>query len=295
VSAIAADAEAQSRMAKKRTYRHEESSPWLFGSGSIREFLPTAESHRSESRAKRKRPFILETALERHLLFSHDSVQSSMRLDDPDALTCEYTRRMMAFLLFNPDPREILMIGLGGGSLAKFCYRHLRDSRMTAVEIDADVIALRDEFCLPFDDERFRVVHADGARYLADRDEKLDVILVDAFDHEGVAPTLASSEFYRHAAARLSEQGVLVMNLSGEPTRYDAHLQRIYDAFGDRAALVPVCRGENELMFAFKRDVPFESEELKLLASTLERTLSLDFPRYRNLLASALRAEAPAA
>ena len=52
-----------------------------------------------------------------------------MSLDEPDALVTAYTRKMMAFLLFNPAPKRIAMVGLGGGSLAKFCYRNLPKPR----------------------------------------------------------------------------------------------------------------------------------------------------------------------
>jgi spermidine synthase len=227
-----------------------------------------------------RRPYIVETNGERHLLFSHDSVQSTMRLDDPDVLTCEYTRRMMSFLLFVPAPREIVMIGLGGGSLAKYCYRHLPDARLTAVEIDADVIALRDEFCIPLDDARFQVLHADGVRYLAHRREPIDVLIVDAFDEGGVAPSLATSEFYRNAAQRLSDAGLLVMNMSGEQGRYDAHLQRIHDAFGDLGLIATVHSGENDLLFAFKSAPQIETGELRARAQRWQSELGLDFPHY---------------
>ena len=60
-----------------------------------------------------------------------------------------YTRAMMAFLLFNPEPRHVLMIGLGGGSLAKYCHRKLPATRITVLELDHDVIALRAKFGIP--------------------------------------------------------------------------------------------------------------------------------------------------
>jgi spermidine synthase len=269
-------------MSKRSDKARRDETPWMFGAGSVRRFAD------DEVRRTGRRPFIVDTGAERHMLFSHDSVQSTMRLDDPDALTCEYTRRMMAFLLFVPEPREILMIGLGGGSLAKFCYRHLPSAKFTAIEIDADVIALRDEFFVPFDDARFRVVHDDGARYFAKSPALVDVILVDAFDHTGVSPTLATSDFYRLAASRLSREGVFVMNLSGEPSRYDVHVQRIYDAFGERTALVQVASGDNELLFAYKSDVDLSTHEAQTRAAELQQRLSLDFPRYAQLLRAAM-------
>ncbi|MFP3747784.1 spermidine synthase, partial [Achromobacter sp. SIMBA_011] len=87
-------------------------------------------------------------------------------LKDPVRLELGYTRVMMGFLLLQPAPARISMLGLGGGSLAKYCYRHLPDSAMEAVEINPQVIALRDVFRIPHDDARFAVVCADGADYV---------------------------------------------------------------------------------------------------------------------------------
>src|SRR3546814_9997105 len=78
----------------------------------------------------------------RSLLANWAFVQSIMSIDDPDRLMLDYTRQMMGFLLFNPSPQTIEMIGLGGGSLAKYCYKYLPDVSITAVEIDPEVIAV---------------------------------------------------------------------------------------------------------------------------------------------------------
>jgi spermidine synthase len=188
---------------------------------------------------------------------------------------------MMSFLLFNTDPRHIVMIGLGGGSLAKFCYRNLPGTRITAVEIDADVIALRDEFFLPADNGRFRVVHADGAHFVSQLREPVDVMLVDAFDAHGIAPSLATSNFYIDAANRLGANGILVMNLSGERSRFPAHLKRLRRAFGNRLLLFPVTTSDNVLVFAFKGEMPeTTSAEFEHCARNLEARLQLEFPRY---------------
>ena len=50
----------------------------------------------------------------RTLHIGSDTVQSSMRISKPNDLEVTYTRSMMAFLLFKPEPRDVLMIGLGG-------------------------------------------------------------------------------------------------------------------------------------------------------------------------------------
>ncbi|HKE97098.1 MAG TPA: fused MFS/spermidine synthase [Povalibacter sp.] len=261
-------------------------SPWFFNPGTVRMPYPpqnrtAAEIAQQLVRGGLTHPYVLQTESERRLHFSGDAVQSVMRLDEPDALACAYTRKMMAFLLFNPRPRSIVMVGLGGGSLAKFCYRNLHRARICAVEIDERVIAMREEFLMPADDHRFRIVCDDGAHFISQLAERIDIVLVDAFDAVGIAPTLATTDFYAQVAARLSSRGVLVMNFSGEPQRYASHIDRILVAFGGAALLVPVLAEDNLLLFAFKgalslpKVAAYESR-----ARRLQSRLALEFPRF---------------
>ncbi len=113
------------------------------------------------------RPFAFDHDDLRTLHFDERFIQSAMRISAPRQLLLSYTRAMMAFLLFQPQPRHIVMIGLGGGSLAKYCYARLPEARISVLEIDADVIALRRTFLIPDDDERFRIIHADAGCAIA--------------------------------------------------------------------------------------------------------------------------------
>src|SRR3546814_18809936 len=84
-------------------------------------------------------PLVFELGNIRSLLANWAFVQSAMSIDDPDRLILDYTRRMMGFLLFNPSPRAIKIIGLGGGWLAKCCHRYLPDTSFVSVELDTEV------------------------------------------------------------------------------------------------------------------------------------------------------------
>jgi spermidine synthase len=200
------------------------------------------------------RPFLVEDGERRALVFNIEgSVQSEMRLDDPAALVNEYTRKMMAFLLFCPRPRHVVMIGLGGGSLVKFCRRHLPGTRLTAVEIDATVIALRRQFKVPPDDELLRVVHADGAQHvadIADSAEHADVLLVDAYDRRGLARSVMSREFLANAKRLLADSGVFVMNLAAYESDSARMLQLIRAELGAPVMSVKVGWGSNAIAFA---------------------------------------------
>ena len=213
-----------------------------------------------------------------------EAIQSAMRIDDPFALALDYTRCMMAFLLFHPEPRRALMIGLGGGSLAKFFYRYLRKTIIRVVELDADVVAAaRRHFALPEDDARLAVEVGDGVEALAP--ECCDVLVLDAFQDELHVPHLASREFYDGAFLALSEPGALVVNFMNDDPKFDLTLQRLERAFGGAVLAMPALYDPNILVFALK-GVParIAFSELKTRAEHLEARLGLPFTRYVNRL-----------
>ena len=232
------------------------------------------------------KPFILDHGALRYLHFKFDRVESAMHRDDPDALCLAYTRTMMAFLLFNPHPNRILLLGLGGGSLAKFCYRRLPTSRITVLESDPNVLALREEFRVPSDDERFQTLRGDGVTYVIGPGPRKDVILVDAYDRNGVARGLATAQFYRAARRRLNQRGVLAVNVFGDPRQQLLHAAAIGSAFGRRVILLPVGNYDNIIVLAFRTDAAIQHwERLESVATSLKQRMGLDFPHYlRNII-----------
>lgn len=196
------------------------------------------------------RPVVYTDGDQRSLMFADAIIQSDMLLSDPEALTLAYTRAIMCFTLFRPAPRHVLMVGLGGGSLAKFCLRYLPGTRVTVVEIDAQVIALRDSFAVPPDGERLRVVHADAADYLAALGEQVDVLIVDGFDVHGQPPALASAGFYAHCRRVLAPGGVAAINLHGSEPDYAGIVRRLNQAFGGRVCRFKGMAATNHILFA---------------------------------------------
>jgi spermidine synthase len=213
------------------------------------------------------RPFVLDDGVSRSLHFTLGELQSRMRLDRPFALEVDYTRTMMGFLLFNPAPAHIGMIGLGGGSLVKFCHRHLTASRMTVLEINPHVIALRREFQVPDDDARLTVIAADGALFLQTETPAFDVLLVDGFDHDGQPAALCSQRFYDDCLAALPGGGVLAVNLHYDHPDYPLQFERIRRSFGGNAVEIVTLEKSNCVVFA--RNGPPISPQALSLADTL--------------------------
>jgi spermidine synthase len=218
----------------------------------------------------------------RFLHLGGPAVQSAMRLKEPYALDLEYTRAMMAFLLFRREPSDIALIGLGGGSIAKYIYRHLPQTRLTALEINPEVVAAaRAYFMLPPDDERLSVITGDGAAFVHANPDSQDVVLVDGFDAKRIVDALASAEFYRACRDMLRPGGVAVFNLWGSDEYYPRYFDRLSRAFGEHVLQLPAEKKGNIIIFAFRKPLPpVKFEPMLRNAQILEAELGLEFEAF---------------
>ncbi|HEX7811487.1 MAG TPA: fused MFS/spermidine synthase [Burkholderiales bacterium] len=185
---------------------------------------------------------INEDAGVRYLQFGAHWIQGAMRINRPWDLELEYTRDMMLPLLLRAGawPRNVLQVGLGAGSTAKFLHRYRPESKIDVVELDPEVAMTAWQFFrLPDESPRFRVEIGDGYEYIADCRRRFDLILVDGFDSKAEAGRLDSAEFYRNCRARLAPDGMLVANLIGKRRRPREGIERIRRAFGGRVLALP--------------------------------------------------------
>lgn len=223
-------------------------------------------------------PYVVEDAEYRTLQFAEWDIQSRMRIAAPDELVLSYTQAMVAFMLFVAAPAHVLIAGLGGGSLAKFCYRQLPAARITSVEISAEVIALRDRFCIPPDDDRFRVIHADMADYLAGHPQTADVILLDGYDDNGVPSAISDQAFYRLCNDALTDRGMLVANINLGAITSAAPTRSALELLTGHAVTIRSSAGHNDIILAFRNiDLP-PVQELKARAKALQEQTGVDFP-----------------
>jgi spermidine synthase len=210
------------------------------------------------------------------------AIQSAIRLASPERLELAYTRAMMAFLLFAPAPRETLMIGLGGGSIARFAHAQLPATRVTVVEINPQVVAAaRSFFGLPADEERMKVLIADGAGYVPAHPGEYDVVLLDAFEDGRSVRSLATQAFYDACREALRPGGILVVNFIADEPRFGAYLARIEQAFGGRVLCLPAEDRVNMIVLGFKgRAARIAVGPLKRAARDLKRRHDLPFDRF---------------
>lgn len=201
-------------------------------------------------------PLLIERDGLLDLRFEHGVGQSRMDEAEPDLLVVDYTRTMLAALLWQPRPARIGAVGLGGGSQVKFCHRFLTRSRIEAIEVNPRVLALRDRFRIPPDDERLQVVHADARTLLRQRVGAYDVLLLDAYDPTGIPAALSTPAFYASCRDALAPGGVLAANLFCDG--HAAHVARLREVFDGRVRVVEETRQRNRVTFAWRDAMPPE-------------------------------------
>lgn len=223
---------------------------------------------------------------ERALHFGSPARQSTMLLNDPDRLNSLYARAMMALLLFHDQPQEVLMIGLGGGTIAKFMLHQFSDCRLKIVEFRSSVLKIaRSHFGLPFD-PRMKIKIGCGAQHVLQQsrtqEELYDLMMIDAYDHAGMAPEVSSLNFFDNCRTLLSKKGLLVINLWGtDKELFHQVTWNLGQVFQWRILFLPVRNRGNIIGFAFGEQFPrLNMKDLTEKAKQLEQQYQLEFPTF---------------
>ncbi len=134
---------------------------------------------------------------------------SAMDLTRPDRLVFAYERAMLVALALVHEPRDMLLLGLGGGAMWRHLDAYLPAAGVRAVERDPEIVRLAREFF------RFEhaVVRADAVDFVADARAAFDIVMVDLYDDSGSTPL--DDGFWRDCAASLRPGGALAINWAG--------------------------------------------------------------------------------
>lgn len=210
-----------------------------------------------------------------------------MLIDAPTVLFHEYIQRMMGWLLWvEPDSvsqRQAMQLGLGAGSLTKFCHKELR-MKTTAIELNPQVhAACRGWFKLPADNARLQVVLADAALEIQDAKwwGTVDALQVDLYDHEAAAPVLDSLPFYNHCRRLLTPEGCMTVNLFGRASSFARSVEKISAAFGSDALWAFKATREGNTVVLAQRTVARPKRELLLQrADIIQARWGLPAPKW---------------
>lgn len=200
----------------------------------------------------------------RYLHFGTEWVQGAMRLRKPDWLELEYAQQMMASLLFNPAPNNIVQLGLGTGALTKFCYKSFPEASIKAIDLNPAVIAICESmFKLPANDERLQVIEMDAMDFVSDIDNhnQIDLLQVDVYDATAKGPVLDSTEFYQGCANCLKNDGMMTVNLFGDHPSFAKNMKVLRYVF-DTVLCLPEVHDGNVVAIAFKQKPELNFKQL---------------------------------
>jgi len=210
------------------------------------------------------------------------TLHSLMDRRAPERLVLPYTAAMMAGLLFLDAPGSVLMLGLGGGSQARFLRHHFPDTPITAWERDAEVVAIaRRDFGLGEEDDGVRII-IDDARSVIDFDEPAaDLILLDLFGAGGMSPWMREADIYKRCRRHLTRHGVLAVNFwIDEDDEFLEVLNGIQRAFEERTLLLAVPGYRNFVVLAFDTPPRLDFAYLRGRAAELGERTGVDYAAF---------------
>ena len=204
-------------------------------------------------------------------------VQGAMRLSRPDHIELEYVQMMMMWMLFAPQPRHIVQLGLGSAALTKFCYHRFPDARVSAIELNPNVIAICNaRFALPSNDARLNVVEMNALDFVLDPANRnsVDILQVDLYDEDARGPVLDTPEFYQACLDCLTPDGIMTTNVFGDFPNYDKNLQAMALVF-DAVVWVPEVHDSNIVVMAFKHSPQLDFSVLYERAAAVKTRFNL--------------------
>lgn len=199
------------------------------------------------------------------------SIQSVYDLEKPDRLVVSYTRVAMLGLACHPSPQRMLLVGLGGGSMAKFIHRRLPLAQLDCVELDPEVVQLAQEYFDVKGEAGLKLIVEDGRKFIEESSQLYDLIFLDAYDERSVPLSLASVEFLRLVSGRLSPKGLVVANLWGPSVNpnYPNMLATYREVFPE-LHIVQALPSPNQILLAFPQQRKLTKAALMELAGGLK-------------------------
>lgn len=192
-----------------------------------------------EERSKYRDITVTQVGDRRCLLFNvhrGDRNQTCMMVEDRDLLVFDYTRMSFAGLLLKQDPEDILVIGLGGGSIPMTFADLFPNAKIDVVEIDEAVVRVAEEYFYYSDTDNMTVYVDDGRPFIKRagiRGQKYDYIVLDAFSGDYIPEHMLTREFLEEVKTIMSEDGVLVANTFSTSRLYDHESVTYQRAFGE--------------------------------------------------------------
>jgi spermidine synthase len=215
-----------------------------------------AEMIRFEKQSAYQRVFVVDRGDWRYLRFGtpDGANQSIVSLSNPGAVPSPYIRIAALGVVLTPKLDRVLMLGLGGGTYTNLLHRHFPDLAIDAVEIDPVVVETAKAFFGVKEDDRFRIHVQDGANFIRETRKAYDLVFLDAYSGDGLPRALSTPAFFDAVRAKVTDDGVVILNLF----RQNGRERILLDIFETRFPHTACIRTEDGLnLVVFGKTAPF--------------------------------------
>lgn len=182
------------------------------------------------------------------------SNQACIDLENTQRLVFEYTQSVLTGLAFNSEPKRVLIIGLGGGSLPRAFSEILPNTEVVSVEIDPAVAKLAKEYFFYNENDKIKTSIVDGRVYVKralKNNQKFDWIILDAFNGDYIPEHLLTVEFLNETKQLLNDGGLLTANTFNASKLYDYESVTYQNVFDQIRILKSPTKG-NRVIFGCK-------------------------------------------
>jgi len=214
----------------------------------------------------------------RELRFGNKVLQSVFSVAQPQNLVLPYTRYMLLGLIFFPEPKSILHIGLGGGSIARWFHSEFPNIKQTIIEVNESVIEAAYRFFKFPRNNRIQVINGDATKLVQVISEKFDLIFLDAFNDFGAPEEVKGTDFLRSLCSCLNTSGLVVGNfwtLTGDfkeqCEKWRATFTSVHNARANKKG--------NEILFGSQKPIIKEESKFLQISNILEERHRIDFPK----------------
>lgn len=207
---------------------------------------------------------------------SSKTSQSCMYKNDPDKLVFNYTKLTFASLLVTENPKNVLVIGLGGGTLSNVIHELYPAAKIHNVEIDPAVLKVARDYFNFIETDNVTSSVQDGRIFIkraAIKKQKYDWIILDAFNGDYIPEHLLTKEFFEEVQSVLAEGGVIAANTFSSSKLYEHESATYHSVFGD---FINVSRANrsNRIILAGIKTMPTQAqlnERISALAPRLKK------------------------
>ncbi|MFT5452071.1 MAG: spermidine synthase, partial [Enterobacterales bacterium] len=220
-------------------------------------------------------------------LSKYPDQQSCIDNENPHYLVFSYTKLVMAGLAMQPNPKSILIVGLGGGTLPMSFEKVYPNSKIDSVEVDSSVFNVAKQWFGYTESDNQKTHTIDGRVFVKRQlrnNKKYDLVILDAFNGDYIPEHLMTEEFLSEIKQSLSSEGLLIANTFSRNKLYHNESVTYQKVFG-KFYYIHSQRSGNRIIYAKKNQTIYDG---KLLKDTkiLNQLISIgvDFNEFEKLL-----------